>query len=232
MTRKMTITENVFANSVAFITAIKKSAFTLAEVLIVLAIIGVVAAICLPALMTKTYDAELKVSAKKAFSVTSAAVKHLQYDDETSQNTDYLGQKLYKKLAEYLSISTLYGTDNNGLLSYQKVGSTYKTLSGKTDFLVTLFDDGQFMTTNGTFYMFENSYTLSRIYISVDVNGPYKKPNVIGRDVFLFQLNDSQLLPMGADSTDYPASKFCNRKQNSGSNGFGCMYYVLQGIDY
>lgn len=43
----------------------RKNAFTLAEVLITLGIIGVVAAMTIPTLMNKTNDAELKSAYKK-----------------------------------------------------------------------------------------------------------------------------------------------------------------------
>ena len=53
---------------------IKKFGFTLAEVLITLGIIGVVAAMTIPTLMQKTNDAELKSGYKKMISVISQAI--------------------------------------------------------------------------------------------------------------------------------------------------------------
>lgn len=48
--------------------------------------------------------------------------------------------------------------------------------------------------------MIENPSGLSnRILISVDVNGYSKKPNRLGKDLFMFQVSDTgKLLPMGA----------------------------------
>ncbi|MBS6602730.1 MAG: type II secretion system protein, partial [Brachyspira sp.] len=51
-----------------------KSAFTLAEVLITLGIIGVVAAMTMPTLMNSTNGAQYKTAYKKALSVLSQAV--------------------------------------------------------------------------------------------------------------------------------------------------------------
>lgn len=53
---------------------IKKFGFTLAEVLITLGIIGVVAAMTIPTLMQRTNDAELKSGYKKMISVVSQAI--------------------------------------------------------------------------------------------------------------------------------------------------------------
>ena len=52
----------------------KKAAFTLAEVLITLGIIGIVAAMTMPALMTKTRDRELVSRTKKTFSNIQNAI--------------------------------------------------------------------------------------------------------------------------------------------------------------
>ncbi|MBR1754390.1 type II secretion system protein [bacterium] len=53
---------------------IKKFGFTLAEVLITLGIIGVVAAMTIPTLMQKTNDAELKSGFKKMISVVNQGI--------------------------------------------------------------------------------------------------------------------------------------------------------------
>lgn len=52
----------------------KKSGFTLAEVLITLVIIGIIAAITIPAMMNRTDDAENIVAFKKALSVMNQAL--------------------------------------------------------------------------------------------------------------------------------------------------------------
>ena len=53
---------------------IRKFGFTLAEVLITLGIIGVVAALTIPTLMQKTNDAELKAGYKKMISVLNQGI--------------------------------------------------------------------------------------------------------------------------------------------------------------
>ena len=58
-----------------------KKGFTLAEVLITLAIIGVVAALTIPSVIVKTQQQEYRTAAKKAYSVLSQAVQLTQVQD-------------------------------------------------------------------------------------------------------------------------------------------------------
>ena len=70
----------------------KKGAFTLAEVLLTLAIIGVVAAMTVPSLMTSTEDKKLGAGAKKAYNTLQNAVtlKQAQTDLTPADATDGL----------------------------------------------------------------------------------------------------------------------------------------------
>lgn len=61
----------------------QKKAFTLAEVMITLGIIGVVAALTLPALIQKNNEIELTTRAKKAYSQLNQAVKMFEVQNET-----------------------------------------------------------------------------------------------------------------------------------------------------
>ena len=58
-----------------------KKGFTLAEVLITLAIIGVVAALTIPSVIVKTQQQEFRTAAKKAYSVLSQAVQLTEVKD-------------------------------------------------------------------------------------------------------------------------------------------------------
>ncbi len=67
----------------------KKGAFTLAEVLLTLAIIGVVAAMTVPSLMTSTEDKKLAAAAKKAYNTLQNAITLKQAQtDLTPADTD------------------------------------------------------------------------------------------------------------------------------------------------
>ena len=67
-----------------------KQAFTLAEVLITLGIVGVIAAMTLPALINQTHGKELETGLKKAYTVLQTAYNKMAYDEgQIVNNTNY-----------------------------------------------------------------------------------------------------------------------------------------------
>ena len=78
--------------------------------------------------------------------------------------------------------------------------------------------------------LIENALNMKRLYISVDVNGYQKKPNRLGQDLFMFQIDDKGALrPMGAEGTDYysDTDAYCSISSTSNVNGAGCTYKAL-----
>jgi prepilin-type N-terminal cleavage/methylation domain-containing protein len=211
-------------------------AFTLAEVLITLAIIGVVAMMTIPALINKIQDMQFRTAAKEAYSKASQAIQQMQQDKGEDLNGIYhinTGAYEYMSFApnfiNYFKVIKYYGGWGWSDYNYKNLLNTM---------LVYNPMNYQFTTVDGMFWgCSANPGESSKgIGIGVDVNGNLKGPNIRGRDVFLFEVIGTSLLPMGAPNTDYPASTYCSR-QSSGwdvdaRQGNGCMYYVMQGIDY
>ena len=76
-----------------------KKGFTLAEVLITLAIIGVVAALTIPSVIVRTQQQEFKTAAKKAHSVLSQAVQLTEVKDGyTFTDEGYFIEALIKNM--------------------------------------------------------------------------------------------------------------------------------------
>ena len=79
---------------------IRKSAFTLAEVLITLAIIGVVAAISIPSVISNTQQQEFKTGLRKAVSVLNSAITmNMAMEGETPYDNANLFGYLQRHMA-------------------------------------------------------------------------------------------------------------------------------------
>lgn len=213
--------------------------FTLAEVLITLGIIGVVAALTLPAVINNTEKKERQEALKKAYSTLQQALLMYQKDigELPTQDTFNSSAETFKKaILSYFSgaIDCGKGTENTACMYAYATGSgtnnPYRNYSNSTEALRTKLDDGQFIVTDGMMYFFENPGTGGNIYVSVDVNGFKKLPNRWGHDLFTFELTDTgKLLPMGAVGTMYEknADSYCSKTSTSSLNGIACTNRAL-----
>ncbi len=223
-----------------------KAAFTLAEVLITLGIIGVVAAMTMPVLITNQKAHKLKSQYLKAYSEISQALKMMKYDEISLDPKSYAGAnkqgKFIDVFSSYFKVAHLCG-DNAGInakrnkdLCFYSGDTSYMTLDGKAKPSWALFDDGQFVLLDGALIMLENPYSSANapIFIHVDINGKNAKPNRLGFDVFTFVITDSEeMVPMGHNGTTYsnPAS-YCNPKVSNPYNGFACAYEAMNRTEY
>lgn len=227
----------------------KLKAFTLAEVLITLGIIGVIAAMTLPSLLNNSRKKELETGLKKNYTVIQQALMMYHAKNGTLLKPQDTGlqrdsNSLYALIKPYFYILHDCGLSHiNGCMplpddadSNERVSYLYKTYNNKTMTLGYL-DDGQFVLKDGSLILIENPGSTADgnfRCISVDVNGFNKKPNRWGHDLFTFQLmDDGKLLPMGASGTKFSdKSEFCSTTSSSNINGIGCTYYALTDKDY
>lgn len=210
--------------------------FTLAEVLITLGIIGVVAAMTIPNLIANYKAHRLSSQFLESYSIIQQVFKQMESDEVSLSPSDYGVGQYYKTFMKYLQAPTDCGLGGSiGLSAGNKkskpcfnsnTGNTdvpYKTLDGKTNALSPLFDDGQIALQNGSLLLFENNIIEQRVYVSVDLNGYNNKPNRWGYDLFTFQLKDGELKTMGAKGTDYPdVDSYCNKSDGNNRNGIAC----------
>jgi len=208
----------------------EKNGFTLAEVLITLGIIGVVAALTLPSLMSRIGKQQLEASFKKAYSVLQNALISLNYEQgfETTPES-YSGISFYYNIINHLKILHSARTANFA------ANAGYKDFNRQYSISLTLFDDGQIILQDGTFLAIENPYSSANahIMIFVDTNGMKKQPNLLGHDLFVFQIgDDGKLLPMGAEGTLYTNPTLCLKTTNNANNGMTCTLKALTEPDY
>lgn len=199
-----------------------KKGFTLAEVLITLGIIGVVAAMTLPTLVQKQQDKVTVTKLKKVYSVMqNATIRSIadngELSDWYSEDSYNKGQSetvsLYEKLIKpYYSIAKecISGTNNSS--GYKNCGYTdncfytynnknYCSTEVSTFKILLVLADGSVLAFRPIkIDLSEDGSGKFAYYWSVyyDVNGP-KSPNQYGKDVFLFDLSpyNNKVVPSG-----------------------------------
>ena len=228
------------SNTYSNVTKKRKLAFTLAEVLITLGIIGLVAAITIPQLINNYKAKRLRTQFLKSYSTIQQAFKEMEADDVSTDPTTYNTLEYYKTFMNYLQapMDCVIGDNKYLPCVYMRDSSSkdykpYKTYDGKTNASMILFDDGQIALQDGTLLLFENYAPRMRVFVSVDLNGYNNKPNRWGYDLFTFQLVDNQLKAMGDTGTTYTdLSTYCNVNSQDEYNGIACAKKALSDSEY
>lgn len=227
--------------------------FTLAEILITLGIIGVIAALTLPAITEDIRGKVLQSQLKKAYSVMSQALEQFQNDEEqlpTPENypASYDGKNsfldIYSKYFKGNAHCLRYECSSlniNGFEDYEKVIAEYRnypknnTIGGKGSFKSCL-DDGIITVTDSMLIVFDHRTCIpDRFLLTVDINGINKQPNALGHDFFVFEINpqNGRLIPAGGIGSYYENSnKACSVNNSNGSSGAACTYKALNDDNY
>lgn len=190
----------------------KNKAFTLAEVLIVLAIVGIIAAITIPSLINIYNRKMLEVRFKKTDAVLTQAMRMASdelgiesfavYNKVTKDELETTKANLYNIWEkQFRGATKIYvKNDLNNPKSFLR-RSTYRFLTGSTftnwyytlnstynndnDFYVLLLPDGSMVSAPWLGSTMEPD-TASNIIFVFDTNGPWAGPNRLGYDVFYY----------------------------------------------
>lgn len=206
--------------------------FTLAEVLITLGIIGVVAAITIPNLITEHQKRTTVTKLQKAISVMNQAYR-LSYDDvgEVSiEDAAAMGAKEYfnKYWAPYIKV--LLYCDTYETCGYKTYFFDTFNYTNKPNILPAGYGTG-FITMDGFFVNIRvkggenNGKVTGQIF--VDLNGT-KKPNMVGKDVFILERRvDGEkggvVIPFDSDASDEQINNVtCSSQSSEKTNGYGC----------
>ena len=170
--------------------------FTLAEVLLTLAIIGVVAALTIPAVVTKVTKDQYVVGLKKAYNTLKAVEREARQEHGEMENWDWSGtstQQFEKYFLSHFDILKNCGaTTEKGCFAE---GLT--SLGGGSAGNYNSAYYYKIVTSDGMSWAYEEvSYPTiplrAQAAFWVDVNG-LKGPNRYGRDIFLFDVFPSNL---------------------------------------
>lgn len=175
-------------------------AFTLAEVLITLGIIGVVASLTIPTLISNYQKEQTVTQLKKNYTAISQAIKQSEIENGSNKywvwSKDEIAPELafdtyfkpYMKVLKYCSHYSHCGYSK--LLPWVGLsGEEYQVgVSDTSSRVSTILQDGTFLLV-----MFKTS--TKTLYL--DVNGA-KPPNKVGIDLFVFEIDSSKgLVPAG-----------------------------------
>ena len=180
--------------------------FTLAEVLITLGIIGVVAAMTMPVLIQKYKFLTYEVGLKKQYSVLLNAINYLVVENGL---TSCYQTKPYAEISYYVKRDDCLMLENGlvSLLKLKKYNSDIKdkyarkssihagggdSINWNCSYDEVLHTSNLYVTNDGAFFMFTLAIGTSVVptAVVIDVNGE-KGPNKWGYDVFFMGLNNS-----------------------------------------
>lgn len=218
-----------------------KSAFTLAEVLITLGIIGIVAAITIPSLIAKYKQRSYVIAWRNAFSSLAQAAKMMQeaeeqpFYDAGGEFQSQFEYNLANKFSEYIKTGKVCHSKKFVEEGCSPVAYPYYSLEGR-QLGANMGDMGAGASCltflNGGVACFDS------IIILVDVNG-YSKPNTVGKDIFyaLFDFDNYTVRPAVGENPSWGATDGVLVKSTVGDgtcqkedNGYGCSKYYLHNL--
>ncbi len=208
----------------------KKSAFTLSEVLITLGIIGVVVAITMPVLINRYQERVTVTKVKKFYSMINQAfllsVKDNGYANEWNvgdgRNATTANQ-FASYIKPYLKIVRDCGT-SSGCLAYKESPkmlnntSTFYNYDTNSNYYKMVLADGSYIFLRGAIdkYCQTNDVGISNTcgFVAFDINGG-KEPNTVGKDIFVVYITPFTVKtsPQTCDKT---------------SEGWSCLAYILK----
>ncbi len=240
----------------------KKFGFTLAEVLITLAIIGVVSAMTIPTLITSYKEKQTVTKLLKVYSVLNQAYRlaKIEHGEFATWFTGTSGRAEEDENGE-MHYSEIFF--NNQRILFNNLKSYLKTISEHTLANTTGKEFDRYYLNHN-----ENTNTpdldrqlvmnildgisISNGYISnidsctpnkacadfnIDINGINTPPNMYGKDVFNFIITSENIIPGGSiylkNSRKFP--EYCDYSETTLKyNGFACAAWVIQNknMDY
>lgn len=227
----------------------RNKGFTLAEVLLTLVIVGIIAALTIPSIIANTSDAALKAQWRNVFSQLNQATLKISTDSSTTligafENGLSGNDNLRESYLKYLNYTKLCNSGNalspDGCWASDWSWITDSCADDKSWYNTQLTGASRLVLNNGAYLAFlfynqncngssaPNGDSCGDIWL--DVNGS-KAPNRVGKDIFGLRITkNATLAPMGSknDWEDQHVSvRSCNVAAYPASQGWSCSSYYL-----
>ena len=228
--------DTVFSRFTSHFSLKRKAAFTLAEVLITLGIIGVVAALTLPSLIQSYKERVTVTKVQKAYSILNQAFKRIS--EEYGEPQDWPGVEKQISSCGECSIAqlNLYSNFISGEKYIAPRVNQGKKIIGLNGGFFTFSDSSpSLITPDGTFYFSHlrqcGVYLLTTGNRSAcgmggdilyDIDGEQKGPNQLGKDVFSFVTAQTGVYPTGM------AGSYTDGDCMLNGGGHSCAEYILR----
>jgi len=227
---------------------IPERGFTLAEVLITLVIVGIIASITIPSIVAQHQKRELETRFTKTYRTIMQAVNLAIAEHGEMSKWDWKEKETYsleekdafvkKYFVPYLNVVKFCPSDNSQGGCFPNEAHMYLNKSG-SEFQYTskqpkvLLADG-----SSLLFSFDGKGSSRTFGINFDVNG-VKKPNVIGRDLFSvgYFMETEEILPTGVykinvafDDETKAFTRFTDEEVENTctSNGWNCTAKIIK----
>lgn len=207
-----------------------KKGFTLAEVLITLAVIGVVAALTIPALVHKYQQKQMYTQFMKVYNTLSNAAQLSIDDNGNISNWDYSEPNniFDKYFSEYLKVINTKPLPDYDLhiLSGTTVASLSAAVIGGSE---GTNSDDMYYFADGSSCAISVAIDEYGIGLICDTNGD-KAPNTLGRDIFVFiiEIRDNKFKPQYETGENNDACSVNGDGAEGGLKGLGCADRLLK----
>jgi prepilin-type N-terminal cleavage/methylation domain-containing protein len=211
--------------------------FTLAEVLIALVVIGIIAAITVPTIISNVEERERTAKVKKVYATLANAMTRVKADGGdmdfkvVNDNNSNIKSWYDTYLKNYLITTKVcynqkgcWNTDNTKQLNGNIVNYNHPGFGVGDNIVTAILNDGTFINIDayGTGYGFGVNSNSGTLIIFFDINGS-KKPNTIGKDIFATVFTENGFVPAYKDKTKAQIDADCS----SSGTGFSCIQKYL-----
>ncbi len=194
--------------------------FTLAETLITIGIIGIVAAMTIPTLMTKLKNDRESAILKEDYSILQQMMKIANEEGAMANivkgnNMDEMKEWFDTYFLPYIKTTSVcynkWGCWSKNAKKANGDKYTNNIACGAASISFVLYNGSYVCMDDLGDFRFGVRPKGITIGILVDVNGD-KQPNVIGEDIFALQFYENELLPGGYHMTKDAVDKNCSKK--------------------